>query len=246
MIGRFEKDGKPLQTDLNRGKDISISLSRNDGVASFDIQHAEYKDYESGGFIGNVNRGGACNLETITFTAHGNGTHTECVGHISKETYYVNDFVEDIFYKALLVTIKPTFLEEDRIIDLSILNTSDLKQHEALIVRTLPNLDDKRSTNYSGRNAPYILPEHMQQVVDAGIKHFLIDLPSVDKEWDGGVLASHHVFWNYPEQPRMESSITEFIYVEDEIQDGSYALKLNISPFNSDAAPSKPTLYPLL
>lgn len=30
------------------------------------------------------------------------------------------------------------------------------------------------------------------------VKHLLVDLPSVDRENDGGRLAAHRIFWNLP------------------------------------------------
>jgi hypothetical protein len=71
----------------------------------------------------------------------------------------------------------------------------------------------------------------------------LIDLPSVDKEVDGGQLAAHHAFWNYPNQTQFHKTITELIYVPNEVPDGTYILNLQIAPFENDASPSKPILY---
>ncbi len=86
----------------------------------------------------------------------------------------------------------------------------------------------------------------MKMIVAAGVSHLIVDLPSVDPEWDGGAMASHYAYWQYPEDPRMDASITEFVFVRDDIQDGKYLLKLNISNFESDAAPSRPVLYPII
>ena len=76
-----------------------------------------------------------------------------------------------------------------------------------------------------------------------GVKHLLIDLPSVDKEKDDGALLAHKAFWNIPKAPRLDATITEFIYVPDTIEDGTYLLNLMIAPFHNDATPSKPILY---
>lgn len=234
-----------VEFDLSQAINISIPVQRQDSVSSFQIAGANYEDYKDGDFIGNKNKGGPCNLETITFTAHGNGSHTECVGHISLETFFVNDEVEDTFYNAQLVSLPSKAVENGLAIDFSSLDFSKLDEIKALVIRTLPNTDTKLHKDYSGSPTPFIIPSDMQAIVDAGIEHLLVDLPSVDPEWDGGLLASHHIFWNYPEAPRMQCSITEFIFVEDHIVDGTYALKLNIANFISDAAPSTPTLYPI-
>ena len=116
---------------------------------------------------------------------------------------------------------------------------------EALIIRTYPNSDEKKYTDYSATNPPFVEPSLLNELYLAGIKHILIDLPSVDKEEDGGALAAHHAFWNYPADPRLDATITELVYIPESIQDGLYFLNLQVAPFVNDAAPSRPVLYPL-
>jgi arylformamidase len=235
---------KRVSFNLEEPIPIGISISRDNGVASFGIQHASYRDYQDGDFIGNISKGGSCNLETITFTPHGNGTHTECFGHIAKnEVAFVNQCVNDAFFHALLFSSAQKLEKETNYLDLSALFNLDLTFYNALILRSLPNDSNKKATDYSGKNAPAIHPEDMQKLVNAGIEHLLVDMPSVDPEWDGGALKAHHIFWNYPKDIRKNCSITEFVFVPNSIEDGHYVLKLNIAPFNSDAAPSKPVLY---
>ncbi|MBK9767712.1 MAG: hypothetical protein IPP63_12210 [Chloracidobacterium sp.] len=41
---------------------------------------------------------------------------------------------------------------------------------------------------------------------------------------------------------RIYSTITELIYVPNEVSDGVYLLNLQIAPFATDAAPSRPML----
>ncbi|MGB1217373.1 MAG: cyclase family protein, partial [Saprospiraceae bacterium] len=71
----------------------------------------------------------------------------------------------------------------------------------------------------------------------------LIDLPSVDREEDGGALLSHKAFWNYPKKPRTDCTITELIYIPDMVEDGMYLLNIQIASFEIDVSPSKPVLY---
>ena len=96
---------------------------------------------------------------------------------------------------------------------------------------------------YSNTNPPYLLEEAAIYLREKGIKHLLIDLPSVDKEKDDGKLLAHKAFWDYPKNPRLLTTITELIYVPNKIKDGSYILNLMIASFHNDAAPSKPVLY---
>ena len=84
---------------------------------------------------------------------------------------------------------------------------------------------------------------------EIGIKHLLIDLPSVDREEDEGRLVAHKAFWNVKDvnhlnpDARLDCTITEMIYVNEEVQDGNYILNLQIASFENDASPSKPILY---
>ena len=85
----------------------------------------------------------------------------------------------------------------------------------------------------------------MSELIAQGVKHFLIDLPSVDKELDNGLLAAHHAFWEHPERTNLERTITELVYVPNSIIDGLYLLNLQIASFENDASPSKPVIYML-
>ena len=111
------------------------------------------------------------------------------------------------------------------------------------MIRTLGNGPAKLSLNYSNTNPPYLLKEAIEFLNEIGIIHLLIDMPSIDKEVDGGKLAAHHAFWKYPEDPQLHKTITEFIYVPNEVEDGTFVLNLQIGPFENDASPSKPVLY---
>ena len=116
----------------------------------------------------------------------------------------------------------------------------------ALIVRTFPNGDSKLTRQYSGHNPPYFDKKFMVELVEKGIDHLLVDLPSVDKEVDGGVLAAHKAFWRFDDEIRKQATISELIFVSNEIKDGLYLLNLQIMSLNMDAAPSKPIIYPIL
>ena len=121
----------------------------------------------------------------------------------------------------------------------------DRAMPEALVLRTLPNDAAKRQRHYSGTNPTYIEPALAEWLVEYNVQHFLLDLPSVDREEDAGQLLAHHAFWQYPAQPRREATITELIFVPDEVPDGLYLLNIQITSLELDASPSKPVLYQL-
>jgi hypothetical protein len=70
---------------------------------------------------------------------------------------------------------------------------------------------------------------------------------------DGGHLLAHRAFWKLPagdtqsiHAQRPHATITELIFVPNQIIDGAYLLNLQLAPFVSDATPSRPLLFPLL
>ena len=89
--------------------------------------------------------------------------------------------------------------------------------------------------------------EAISYLVSLGVKHLLVDTPSVDRLFDDGYLTAHNIFWETEKKkfnPKSRNkTITEMIYVADSINDGQYLLNLQIPPFISDAAPSRPILY---
>jgi hypothetical protein len=83
--------------------------------------------------------------------------------------------------------------------------------------------------------------------VEKGIQHFMIDVPSVDREYDEGKLLAHKTFWNYPSAtPRINASITEMIFAPLEVKDGVYLVNIQTLPLAMDASPSNIILYQLL
>jgi len=252
VIAKIEFKGATITVDLNKPLDISIPLrAGSDNVNAWYVEPMRIEAVRSDQFLGSVREGGNVNFRDIFFNPHGNGTHTECVGHIAEEIHSVNDAITRNFFMAELVTISPTVWEKDEefraigdlIIEAAQISDSLSKKPEALIIRTLPNTDRKLNVQYSNTNPPYLCEAAATAIREAGVKHVLIDLPSVDRERDGGKMLSHRAFWNYPHAPRLDATISELIYVRDEIQDGNYLLEIQLAPFVNDASPSKPTLY---
>lgn len=124
---------------------------------------------------------------------------------------------------------------------------------QSLIVRTLPNDESKLSKTYLNKIPPFFSTEAMQFIRKLNVKHLLVDLPSIDRIFDEGKLSNHRIFWNVEpnafapnEQSLIENTITELIYVPDEIVDGIYLLNLQIAPFAADASPSRPRIFRLI
>lgn len=235
------------QYSANLLKPIDISAPLRSGpenIHAWYVGDATFKPVENENWIGDVNRGGSVNFRDIYFNPHGHGTHTECVGHISKEAFTINSCLKEFFFLSQLVTVEPERINDDLVITLNQVKKLALESNiQALVIRTLPNLDTKLTQHYSSKNPPYMEAEAVSFLVNAGINHLLVDLPSLDREHDEGKLAAHHVFWNYPANTQAHRTITEFVYVPNNVKDGVYLLNLQISPFENDAAPSKPVLF---
>ena len=241
-----------FEIDLSKPIDISIPITNDEQNPIAWYQNApEINPVVMGDWIGKVSEGkSSTNFNNLFFNPHAHGTHTECLGHITKEFYSINQCLKQFFFSAELITVAPESVVDDFIITkFQIVNTLNGKTPEALIIRTLPNEESKKHKNYSHTNPPYLSEDAATFIREIGIKHLLIDLPSVDREEDEGRLVAHKAFWNVQDvnhlnpDARLDCTITEMIYVNEEVQDGNYILNLQIASFENDASPSKPILY---
>lgn len=250
-----------FEIDLSKPIDISISITNTEeNPIAWYIEKPVIEPVVFGEWIGSIKEGASTNFNNIIFNPHGHGTHTECLGHITREFYSINQCLKQFFFLAELISIVPDKMGDDLIITKKqiehhfVISTKE-KSHnnhfstEALIIRTVPNLESKKSLKYSNTNPAYLTEEASIFIREIGIKHLLIDLPSVDKELDEGKLLAHKAFWNVTnviklnKDARLDCTITEMIFVSNEVKDGSYLLNLQIASFENDASPSKPILY---
>lgn len=245
MILRTE-DGKVI--DLSKGVDLSIPLSNDfNNPRAWYVNPPRFEPVINDDWVGSVEKGGSVNFRDIYFNPHGHGTHTECLGHITPKVHSINKHLQQFFFKAVVLSVKLTSKGDDLVIEAKDLEfLRKYTETEALILRTLPNETSKLTRNYSASNPPYLDISCLDIMNQLNVKHLLVDLPSVDKELDGGVLAFHHGFWEVPDRPRFDRTITEMIYVPDMVPDGEYLLNLQVAPFENDAAPSRPVIYPMM
>lgn len=243
----FGRNGKKYAASLDKSYDISLVMNPDLlGANAFFAPAFQAEPVIHGSFIGSTKKGGVVNFFNLKINPHGNGTHTECVGHIAHETVTINDTLKTFHFPAELVSVYPQKLENgDRVVTKQQLEHSIRYSGiaEALIVRTLPNESDKKNRNYSGTNPPYFDVSAIEFILSQGFKHLLTDLPSVDREEDEGKLAAHKTFWNYPNDITNGRTITELIFVNNEIKDDLYLLLLQIGSFEIDVSPSKPVLF---
>lgn len=249
MYCSIEIDTRLYHYNTDHYYDLSIPVDFNGEQANyFDVERAKATPFKSDKVIGDTTQGGGCNFDVVSFIPHCNGTHTECVGHIVDEDVHVSALVTDSMIPATLVSAT----SENGIIGADLLQTA-AGFDQALIIRTLPNDDSKRSATYDADNVPpYFSSDAMEKMNDMGIRHLLVDMPTIDPAYDEGKLENHHTFWGIEQgchtlngNAPSQKTITEIIYVPNEIKDGAYLLQIQIIHFVSDASPSRPLIFPL-
>lgn len=229
--------------DLSTAQEISLHINHDHAPNAFGLPPASFDPFRIGSFVGSIEEGGPVRCDIVQLAPHGNGTHTECVGHIAGRGYNVTELMTDFMDEATLISVPTSIHEGDTVVAATDLETAwKDRDTSTLIIRTLPNADAKRTMHWSGANPPYIHIDAMKLILEHGVRHLMVDMPSVDREEDQGALIAHHHFWQWPQAPRLDCTITELIYVPDSIPDGRYLVMFNVAPFDGDASPSRPVL----
>jgi hypothetical protein len=179
--------------------------------------------------------------------------------------------LKDVCIPAVLISVEPeaagaareryasSFEKSDPVISARLVHQGLLQSGwnhadgpSALVVRTHPNSEDKLAWRYGDDIPPFFTNDAVELIAASGFSHLLVDLPSIDRMYDEGKLSNHRIFWNvepssFETNPntRTHSTITELIYVPNQVHDGIYMLNIQIAPFASDASPSRPILFAL-
>ena len=261
MKAKFSFKSIDFEINFSEGNDISIPINFNGAQPNtYGVDGATSKPYQDGQFIGDTRKGGPCNFETYSFTPHCNGTHTECIGHITNERVSILTSLDQEMIPATLVSVTPRNTTENYTPDLNkedlVITKEDLKLQlkdinpaflQGLIIRTIPNLENKKSRDYMKVSPAFFSIDAMEYIVSLGVVHLLVDTPSVDRLLDDGHLSAHNIFWETKGKefnPNTQNkTITEMIFVPSSLEDGAYLLNLQIPAFVSDAAPSRPIIY---
>ncbi len=238
----------------------------------FGAEVATAKPMRSGSFIGDTRQGGSCNAEQITFNPHCNGTHTESISHLINDLIAPHQVIKQPLMPAYLLSLlprlygdvsadadsyQPPAVPQDLMICkdmLTAVKNNIQSGVKALIIRCLPNHKSKLDQVYGGpQQPPFFSNQAMQWLVEhTDVEHLLVDMPSVDRLQDDGLLSNHRIFWNIEpgshlstEHQHQHKTITEMIYVPNDIKDGHYILNLQLPRLNLNAVPSNPLLYQL-
>lgn len=208
-----------------------------------------------------VAEGASVNCSNLHINPHGAGTHTECIGHISEEAREVRTLRIPALLPATVLSVVPVRLAttterydgtchpDDRVVPVEPLARAfaELAQpgfDSAIVVRTRE--DDDAALSWSGRNPPYLTREAMAFLAALPTQHLLVDLPSIDREDDGGGVPNHLCWWGLPAGERSEAaarypdrSLTELVHVPQHCGDGAWILGLQLPAVGGDAVPSR-------
>ncbi|HEY5019383.1 MAG TPA: cyclase family protein [Steroidobacteraceae bacterium] len=267
---RLDIDGVTLLADLAAGLSLARVLDfHGPQLRCFGATAASSVPLEVDAFNGRVIRGASCNCSVLTLTPHANGTHTESVGHLTVERVDVQGLIPQRLLLAVLLTVEPELAADsiegtlpraqdaDRLITRAGLeqawpaSPSPRLTARAAVVRTQPNGRQKFTEQSSGA-APFLSAEAVTALVERGVEHLVLDVPSADRASDGGALTAHRIFFGLPagstqlaQAQRPDCTITELAYIADAIPDGWYLLALHAPAIAGEAVPSRPMLYPL-
>ena len=231
----------------------------------FGARPAQKSIMQADGFVGHTEQGGACNVNEIRLNPHCNGTHTETVSHVLNQLIAPHEVIDGQILLAAVITVQAEAIStEDSYTpaleaDDLVINGAQLREKlkripdhvQALIIRTLPNSSSKKSRVYnSDEQPPFFTHEAIKLISQRmDLEHLLVDMPSIDRMYDDGMLSNHRIFWNIEPgcvdiagHHNTNRTITEMIYVPDKINDGLYGLNLQVPALNLDAVPSNPTL----
>ncbi len=238
------------KVDFNKPIDLAWPLiPKADTVKCYWAETPENQTIRVGSFVGSVKEGGSVNYTRVSLTPHGNGTHTECYGHVAiGENDTIDKTLARFLFSAKLVTLKPTVLENgDKVVTFDSFKSKVDRDFisESVILRVLTNEESaSKGIDYSGTNPPYFDAAIAEWLVSRKVLHFLTDLPSVDRESDAGRLKFHKTFFGLEYgSPRVGVTISELLFFEKGISDGDYLLNLMVPKWQTDAAPSRPVIY---
>ena len=254
----FDNEGHRYLCDLASGVSL-VSPIRFDKADSnpWNADAASKSPVTIGDFVGSTQSGGSCNVDQLSMIPHCHGTHTETIGHIVDGDHFVSDLSIPSLIPAVVVSVSaieaestsetylPSFGKSDRVITAEDLKNAYVKWKgfaaSALIIR-------------AGSTEGFFTNEAMAAIVEVGFEHLLVDLPSVDRLDDDGLLSNHRIFWNLEAASREVASSSRVNShdhridqrsVPTKVTDGPCLLSIQVPAIESDAAPSRPVVFPI-
>ena len=269
MIAKIDHYHTQYSIDTSQPIDLSIPYNFNGQQPNFyDVDIGKLSPLRTGIDTWSVAEGAGCNVPEVSLNIHCSGTHTESVGHLLEDPGDIGAILNDAFIPALLITVHTeSFGSSDELYHCDVeanelivtasaikecINTYGDLNPQALIIRTLPNTEEKQFHRFNEHIPPFFTNNALIEICSSEFKHLLVDMPSIDRMCDGGILGNHRLFWGDGKHPKgnvqkdSQKTITELTYIPNIVEDGFYFLNIQIPHFVCDAAPSRPLLFKII
>ena len=250
-----------LRADFRRAVSLALPLDF-DGVqpCHFGAPRATSTPFVVGGFNGEVSQGASCNCRSVTLIPHCNGTHTEGVAHLTTDSEPLHGYVPLGPLPALVLSLAPTDAagtDEDSLPAPQpgdrLLTRAALRAAWPSALPFAPRVLVIRAASADDGVPPYLSQQLAAELVERGIEHLVLDLPSADRSDDEGKLTAHRLFFGLPagstthaDAARPRCTITELACIPDTVPDGPCAVQLQLTRWSGDAVPSQPLYLPLV
>ncbi|KAI3653810.1 hypothetical protein MP228_001757 [Amoeboaphelidium protococcarum] len=161
-----------------------------------------------------VSDGASVNCSSVQLIPHAHSTHTECVGHINGDGTNISDLIAQVPPLMLCQVVSLESVQIDN--DDQVVNLTDTTLQPGVQALMVNVIGQSKSMDYCGSNPPYLDAESITslRLQCPSLKHLLTNLPSVDREDDGGKLQAHKALFD--QNPY--GTITELCYIPDAIQ----------------------------
>ena len=236
----------------------------------FGAPRASARPLRAGDSAAASTRGASCNCEVITLTPHCNGTHTECVGHLTRERARRQGVIPRRLLLAVLLTSSrsspataressdPAPRADDLLITRGALERAwpappaPRLQARARDPHAAQRAPTSRTRDYAPRRRRTCRARRRSWLVERGIVHLVSMCPRSTAAAMGAgsprtasSSACRRGAARSLEAAAARSTITELAFVPDALADGWYLLSLQVPALGGDAVPCRPLLYPL-
>jgi len=266
----IDADGNTRRFRLGEPRSVSREVLFTPGAASSNAFHlpgihSRTVEFE-GQFIGDVNRGGSCNVDLLSYVPHGL-THIETAAHIlnaDADPPTVKDIpLEHLSGIAYLIDLTHLDAEPGRQIPWKEVESKLKKNALPVSILALKTRASLLPAHYdfSGKDFLSLSPGTAKGIHDyaffaAGsppvrqpINCLLLDLPSIDPEADGGKLLAHRYFFGlaktgYIEEDREKRALVELAWFSD-LDEGYYYAAITPPSFQANAVSTGIIFQPL-
>ena len=218
MIIKVSHNKQDYKINTKQSIDISIPYNFNGAQPNFyDVNPGKLSPFKFAETSYSVANGAGCNVPEISMNIHCTGTHTECVGHLLEKNGSVSECIQDLYMPTVLLTVRPKLFSEcsdgyhvavkgdEKVISKESIEVS-YKKHKlnnplSMIIRTLPNPKEKQFYSFTENYPPFFTNDSLIFLSNK-IQHLVVDIPSIDRMEDDGILGNHRIFWSSHDDPK--------------------------------------------